>query len=430
MPKLISPNNIRPHWSRHIVTLASGTIVAQIVGVAASPFLSRVYSPKEFGIFGSLLAITGIISTVSSLKYEMALVLERNEKKAYSLYVVCLTLLICTTLVCALGLKVVPIIMPNLSIQPELLSILPFGSIVIFCTGFYNIYNFRLNRERSYKLLAKARVLQRLSTVFIQVISGYLGATVLGLIFGNILGLIFSILLIILAKPAALKMRYKLNITDILSITKKHHRFAIFTAPQNLLNSFSLNAPIYFLGYFFGLEVVGSYWFAMRILHLPGKLIGEATHQVFFRDAADLSEYPGKLKKRLVKILLFLLCMISLPTLIIIFRGPDLFVLFFGDKWMQAGKFSQWLSILFISAICMPPVTALCQIYNKQKWHLYFEGIQLIGRLAALILSAILFHSPTTTIACYSVYGSISTLCFIIFVIAKSLPREKPLNTA
>ena len=73
-------------------TLASGTMLAQIIGLFATPVLSRYYLPEDFGLLGSILTLAGIVTVILSLKYEMAIVL--TEKREETNSVVGLSLLI------------------------------------------------------------------------------------------------------------------------------------------------------------------------------------------------------------------------------------------------------------------------------------------------------------------------------------------------
>ena len=82
-------------------TLASGSVLAQIIGLLATPVLSRYYFPEDFGLLGSILTLAGIISVILSLKYELAVVL--TEKREETNSVVGLSLLIMIGLFMILG---------------------------------------------------------------------------------------------------------------------------------------------------------------------------------------------------------------------------------------------------------------------------------------------------------------------------------------
>ncbi|MEG1051452.1 MAG: lipopolysaccharide biosynthesis protein, partial [Janthinobacterium sp.] len=51
----------------------SATFLGQLITFAATPLLTRLYSPGEFGILGVYVGLLGVISVVAHLRYEMAI---------------------------------------------------------------------------------------------------------------------------------------------------------------------------------------------------------------------------------------------------------------------------------------------------------------------------------------------------------------------
>ena len=65
----------------------SGTAISQGILIAATPILTRIFSPENFGIFALYLSIVGTISLVSSWKYELAIVLPDKDDDAKALVI-------------------------------------------------------------------------------------------------------------------------------------------------------------------------------------------------------------------------------------------------------------------------------------------------------------------------------------------------------
>ena len=77
MIKKLKPKS---EFSRNVLTLMTGTTIAQAIPIAISPILTRIYTPEDFGVFALYMAIAAIISVVSTGRYEMAIMLpKRNE---------------------------------------------------------------------------------------------------------------------------------------------------------------------------------------------------------------------------------------------------------------------------------------------------------------------------------------------------------------
>ena len=65
-----------------VVTVGSGTVIGQLASVALSPLLTRIYSPVAFGMFGIFTSIIGPISAICCLKFDSAIVLEKDNSDA------------------------------------------------------------------------------------------------------------------------------------------------------------------------------------------------------------------------------------------------------------------------------------------------------------------------------------------------------------
>ena len=69
-------------YARNVLTLMTGTSLAQAIPVAISPILTRLYSPEEFGLFALYMAVAMIVSVLVTGRYELAILLPRNEPDA------------------------------------------------------------------------------------------------------------------------------------------------------------------------------------------------------------------------------------------------------------------------------------------------------------------------------------------------------------
>jgi len=393
------------------MVLVSGSAMAQLIGVLAAPLLSRLYSPEEFGVIGSIMAVVGVISVVSSLKYEMALVIEKDDAKVHSLQVLCWRILLATTALTAVAILSAPWWLHRLSNDETLLRFLPWAIPIVFLTGLYNIYNFRLNRERRYKSLSMSLVSRRLCLVATQVVLGFCGAQALGLVLGNLAGCLVAVIVLFASNRAVLSTRHD-GAGDLKGVARKHYRFPAYSAPQNLLNSLSQNLPVYILGYFYGMEVVGAYWFTTSILRLPAALVGQAVRQVFYKEASELIDKPELLWKLYKKTTLILALVIALPVLVVYCWGKWLFVLFFGGDWSLAGEFARWMIFWVATGFVNPPATGLFNVLSKQKHLAYIDLLQLLLRGLILVYGGFNWSAINTIIG-FSVVGIVCNIYLI-----------------
>lgn len=72
-------------FAKNVLTLMTGTGVAQIIPLAISPLLTRLYSPNEFAIFAMYSAILAIFSVIACFRFEIAIPIPKEEKEAFEL---------------------------------------------------------------------------------------------------------------------------------------------------------------------------------------------------------------------------------------------------------------------------------------------------------------------------------------------------------
>ena len=80
----------KSQFIKNITLLLSGNIFGQLIPIIASVILTRLYSPDDFAVLAYFLIITSIISVIAGGRYELAIMLPEDEKKAKTLYVISL----------------------------------------------------------------------------------------------------------------------------------------------------------------------------------------------------------------------------------------------------------------------------------------------------------------------------------------------------
>ena len=90
-------NKLKPksEFSRNVLTLMTGTTIAQAIPIAISPILTRIYTPEEFGIFALYMAFISIGAAIVTGKYEMAILLPKRNEYAKYLVVISIFLTTC-----------------------------------------------------------------------------------------------------------------------------------------------------------------------------------------------------------------------------------------------------------------------------------------------------------------------------------------------
>jgi len=398
--------------------LVSGSALAQAINIAATPILSRLYSPEQFGILGTILAIAGPITVIAALKYEQAIVLEEKDELADDLKKLSVLILFTVSVLTCLGLTGY-FIFSKFFVFESKGAILWWIVVFIFSGSLLEILRHSLNRKRMYRIIATSKAVGQIAGSGFNIILGLLiGGTAGFLIFGNALIYIVPIAYILFKD----KPTWFFNKENLIPVAKKHFRFPLYSAPQNFLNAVSQNLPIYMLGSFFGLEIVGLYWFAMRIIQLPTSLVGESVRQVFYKEASDMKDNPIRLRRFFIKMTGGLFSIVVVPVIVVFIWGPEIFRFIFGKEWAVSGEYAKWMflwvGLLFIN----PPSISMFNILNLQKYSLFFDILLLSLRASALFVGG-LFFSALQTIIFFSLAGLIFNVFIILFIYNKLKKR-------
>src|SRR5690606_18601393 len=88
-------------FARAVATLAGATAVAQAISLAASPLLTRLYTPDDFGIASVFVSFLSLAVGVSALRYGLAIPLPEDDAVARGLLTISLSCVLATTLALA-----------------------------------------------------------------------------------------------------------------------------------------------------------------------------------------------------------------------------------------------------------------------------------------------------------------------------------------
>ncbi|HIE59535.1 MAG TPA: hypothetical protein EYP82_06345, partial [Hydrogenothermaceae bacterium] len=77
-------NKFKPktEYSKNILTLMSGTMLAQAIPIAISPILTRLYSPSDFGTFALYFALAVLFGSLVAGRYELSILIPKQDEDA------------------------------------------------------------------------------------------------------------------------------------------------------------------------------------------------------------------------------------------------------------------------------------------------------------------------------------------------------------
>ena len=375
---------LRPksEFSRNVLTLMTGTTIAQVIPIAISPILTRIYTPDDFGVFALYMSIASIISVVATGRYEMAIMLpkEGEEQDVKSIVKLIIILLSMVTFITFLIVLFFNQAITNLFENQELSNWLYFLPISVFLVGLYQVYNYLLIREKNFKRLSVNKIIVSTTNASTKLAYGFTVSSGFGLLFGSITGYIISIFFIIKSKVVSKYFCFKNN--PIKEVAKEYQSFPKYDVSSVLINVVANQLPLLALGKFFGMGVVGFYSLMYKVLMMPIGLLSSTILDVFKQRATEDYNKHGNCKDIYLKTFKSLVLIGMVPFTVLGVFAPEIFVFVFGENWRVAGEFAQIMTPMFFLNFIVNPLSYTFFIAQKQK-------LNLIGQFALLVLTII-----------------------------------------
>ncbi len=165
----------------------SGTIASQLVLLACSPLLSRLYSPADFGNFANYNALTSILALAANLRYEHAILISKTRISTNNVYILSLLLTGVSFVVLLLLSSMLSFIEPEISYLKKISGFLPWIPLGVLVVCIYSSFTQLFIKEGKFRLLSSIALLNVICTVLFQVLFVYFQFSN-GLILGSILG--------------------------------------------------------------------------------------------------------------------------------------------------------------------------------------------------------------------------------------------------
>ncbi len=355
-------------------------------------------------MYGSFLAVTGILSIVATFRYELAILLPEKGKDALKVF---LLATIISFIFCLLALFIVPLInnSPNIQALTKIDSgyiffLIPAG---IFLYDLTKTTSYLANRKKQYKWLSYGRIAGSFTTGGLGIVFGLIGWSATGLIIGKVIGWLMESLVFLFPSWKSVKnIIPETKRQELKSLAGRYRNFPKYSTPEGLLNTGFKQIPILLLTAWFSMDMAGFYSMAFMLLSKPLGMVSAAFGQVFFQQGAALDrEHQGSLKKLFKDNLKFLFFLAVVPCLVIALFAPQIFTFILGDNWETTGVFVRWLMPFSFITFLKGPFSAMVDIKNKIGQNVLFEiGFFIISIMAFYI--GFLKNDPLLGVQCFS----------------------------
>ena len=427
---------MRGGFGRGVVTLATGAGVAQIIVIATSPILTRLYGPNDFGTYAVAISLLSLLLTITCLRFEIAIPLPSSGVAAANLLSLSLVAAIATSFVTALALLGGGTALMNLLGAPSLapyVMILPLGQLG---AGVGMAFSGWALRTRSFGSLAATRVTQGVVLTGTQLALGLARLGAPGLLVGDAIGRSAgSTRLARAAWRADAALFRQVSRSGMAAVASRYRRFPLVTSWSALLATLGQQAPLLLIVAAYGAAIGGQYALAARVGALPLSLVAAAVSQVFVAEAASLvRSKPGEVAYLFRRTTTMLAAVGVLPALAAIILAPLLAGPVFGAPWAPVGIY---LAILMPSLYLEFVVGAtgdVLLVLERQGLHLSREVARFVLIGGAIPLAAALGLTDTGAVmvlsagrcVMYLIYGMVSWYAVAKFAASSARDAQSP----
>lgn len=414
-------NILSSEFNKNVFIISRGTVISQILLIAATPLLTRLYSPESFGKLAVFTSIYSIVLGISTLKYELSVLLPKSEKQAVQL--VQLTILSSAILTICFSIVIGILSISGYIALDYVYYFIPF--ILIIGATNSALINF-FSRMKDFQTGAITGIINSLGNVVFCFIlfCFHESESIYLLTIAYIIGIIFSFLYLLFQFLKKYSSLWEVEVENLWSLALEYKRFPKYVVFTSLLGLLSYQIFPILIEKFFTTEDVGYYSLANRFLFVPSILIGGAIGEVFRVEfSKNLNSGGDNLEffKKTLQKMAILGILIFIP---LYFIAPLLFEVFLGSQYAMSGQFASYLSIGIMGIFLIQPFQFVFIALNRMKVLIVFQIVFAVIPVVAVITGDWLVSIFTT----FKIY---SMLCIVIsgffmFFVTNSIQRLQP----
>lgn len=378
---------LKSEFNRNVLTLMTGTTIAQAIPVAIAPILTRIYSPEDFGVYALFLSLIAIFGVIINGRYELAIVLPKKDEDAINILAISFIL----NLTISLFLLILVILFYEYFLKfPGIKNIgiwLYFIPLVLFLIGFWKMLNYFNIRKKQFKDIAKATIIKSIVLAAVQLSIGFIKSGVTGLISGQIISQLFANTKLLLNTFKNKILISKISKKKIISLAKKYKDFPKYNAPAALFDTAALQLPSILLPKLFGLAISGYFFLAYKMIAIPSTMIGKSISDVFFQKMTEKKNMKIKCWPFFIKTVNHLIFIGAPVSISIALFGPYLFQFVFGDEWILSGEIARYLAIVFLLSFVVSTVSSVFSVSGYIKRGAYWRYLYFITSLSIFAFS-------------------------------------------
>jgi O-antigen/teichoic acid export membrane protein len=362
---------------KSFTVLFSGTLMAQVIGYAIAPILTRLYTNAEMGEMLYYMRLIAFISSIATLRYEAALPLPKRDEHSYLMYRFVYLFSFWVLVFIACFLLVFSVVFDLMNLQPWFILCVILGAAAMIVI---NVGTSWAVRTGTYGIISRQKITNSLVSNALKWGFFFLNWKSFGLILATLLGFVVSALEFIWDfRKTHHRFRALFSSRKTRVVLKEHREFPLLNLPHVFIdNGRDMLLATLILAYF-GEAVYGSYGHAYQMLRIPLMLVGVSVGQLFYNRSSEAMHKKKALTSILSKTIGVLTLISIIPFTVLFLYGTEIFGFVFGTPWGIAGTYAETMAFWLMVNFVLSPISALPLLLNKQRYAL------IMGLVSSLI---------------------------------------------
>ena len=409
---MTSPSIKISPFVKSVFMLVTGTALAQLIGFAVLPILTRIYTPQDFELLSIFLALLGVFSCSIGLRFDVAIPIPKSDEKSAYLFL----LSIFSNLILSFFLLVFFFLfadkIANLLNDDRIEEYYAYFIISASLLGMVNSFQFYMTRKSFFKGISVTKVTQVFTASLFQIVLGIQSGQGRFLIIGQMLNFFTGFVIYFLYLKKSILPRF--SIRKLKSVAIEYKKFPLFSSFESLLNIGSIQLPVLIIAYYSIGPEAGFLMLAMKMTQAPLTLFGTSIGQVYLSKAPK--KYIDSELEKFTYSVIKGLCKVGIgPILFLGVVSPFIFSFVFGEEWGIAGTYVLYMAPWFFFQFITAPVSMAIHITGHQGHALLFQVFGFLLRVVSIIYVGINYSE--WLIETYAVSGLIYYIAYLLFIV-------------
>jgi O-antigen/teichoic acid export membrane protein len=327
------------------------SILSGATGFATTLIVARLLRPEELGSASAALALGAIIQAVTVGSVGSALV------RARSIHSAALDTFFWTTLGLGLlgGALCVLLAWPLSALygKPELAGFMLLQALAVVFTGASMVPQAVLLRKMRTRSLAMQTLVSKIASLLVTATLALAGAGAITVVLGSLVGTVVACVALWLFAPRRPRLRYRFD------EAAPELRVGFLIGLEQIIWIFHLRGFLLLFGFYQGLDALGVFNFALRLVDEVASLINSVLWKLGIAVFAELQRSGADPAAAFKKGSHYVSAVATPVILGIAAVAPDLVLVIFGEQWISAVPLVQIICTLWtltFTRVLVPPL--------------------------------------------------------------------------